>query len=391
MITAYFCSIIIYLIIVYKLLHLNNVKGIVKNKKFLVRPKLVKNNFNLFNLKITVNGYKLKNFNRAYGNSGVKFYKTTENFKVIISINCCNVSFKFYNIKSFNFVYFNACKFKVDLSGLKCVKHRCCYNNFKQVLIVNSGNMQNSKFAFNIKLLNTIQSTMQLKNNTKKNSRILNQKIIGLNIKNNAVIIKNYKQNLQNIFNFKINDLIEYAGKIIINKTYILKIKKNLIYVSKMGFKFDFDFNKLFNFKLNSNNVWLNNLVNNFLPNRVLNEYINSFSFLPFNKFFVPSNSVNNYYYKTEIKQFLLKKQYINCYNYILFYVLGVWCNNQAFLLNKPKFYLGNYTIYYNQNKLLVYNNVKSFFVKYNGIEYKNFSNIKLQTNLIDNNIDKLK
>ena len=47
----------------------------VKYNQRLVKPAKFKNKFSSFNLKIVANGYKLKNYKIAIGNSSVKFYK----------------------------------------------------------------------------------------------------------------------------------------------------------------------------------------------------------------------------------------------------------------------------------------------------------------------------
>lgn len=390
MFPLYFCFVFVYTVLVCKLINLNKIKkGTIKVLNSKLKPAKFKNKFSLFNLKIVANGYKLKNYKIAIGNSSVKFYKKFNDFLVVISVSFNKISVKFFNVKSFSFVYFNCDKFIVNLNNNSYLKPLNFYNKFKQTVLIKSGNMQTKNFGFNINVLNKTRTTMQLKNCIKKTTKTLNQKIVGINLKNNSVIIKNLNQPLKNIFNFKIDNLFSYGNKIFVNKTYVVQIKSDYIFISKIGFNFNFNLKNLFNFKLNSNNIWLNNLVNNYLPSRVYNHIINSFSFENDYSFFVKQQT-NNYYYKAEIANFLLKKQYFNCYNYILFSVLGVWCNNDVFLLKKPSFYLGEYIITYHKNKLLVYNEISGFYVEYNGIVYKNFNNIKLQHKL-NYNIDKLK
>ena len=151
------------LIISYKFFKKKRIKkGFIKVLNSKLKPAKFKNKFSLFNLKIVANGYKLKNYKMAIGNSSVKFYKKFNDFLVVISVSFNKISVKFFNVKSFSFVYFNCDKFIVTSNNNSYLKPLNFYNKFKQTVLIKSGNMQTKNFGFNISVLNK-KRTLQKK------------------------------------------------------------------------------------------------------------------------------------------------------------------------------------------------------------------------------------
>lgn len=392
----YFINCLIYLKIQNKHCLSNNQDNVLKcgcsvlKRMLSLKPTAYLKNIDLKNFKIYDNNSLLKNFKIAFIEGGVVLIANRKNGCLVIKKHAEHFSIYSKNFNNLKFVYLNKSRFKFSIlnPGNLHIKHKNYYYAFKQVLVLCITDMQNIKFGFNIKVLCGLHPTMQELIKSINSKKIFNQKILSFSKKNNAVKLYNFNQPLQNIFNFKINYVVGCNNKFVINNTYVVKICSEFIYVSKIGFNFNFDFKDFFNFKVKTKNSYLNNLINNVLPSKIVSEYKNNFNFVLLTEL-LNCNQKTDLYFTDYLRLLLKSKQYIRAYNFIMVSVLGVGFFKEDLLFFKPQFYIGSYQISYYNTKLLINNYIGSFDILYKGIVYKNIYSLKLSSKH-KYNIDKL-
>lgn len=129
-------------------------------------------------------------------------------------------------------------------------------------------------------------------------------------------------------------------------------------------------------FKVYTSNKYLNNLINSFLPNRVISQ-ISNFGNLGG---FVYGKLNTKYNWKTVADYLLKQRKYILLYNYLLCNYLGVCFLNNSVVFFNNRFYFPGFKIEYKNETFLVNNLSNSVSVLYNGIVYNNINAIKLQS-----------
>ncbi len=340
---------------------------------------ILKNSISFSNFFICVNCRPVKNYTIAYIDKDIIFYRKTKQY--IIKITKSGVDKNIINIKylsisqeeKYNQIYISFVGYNMsgnDVSSVqdynkKSIKHYKYsipnISHFKVTNVYKINAMQNIKYDLNFKVFDYNLSTMH--NNCCKNTKMLNYK--QLTIDKDKII-----------FNINVFDLFRLKH----NRYNILKLKRlfglKLLEYSKTKtvFKNDedfFNFDTIKNIKVNSNNKYLDNLINSYLPPKVINEYINNFDFKPLN------NRLNiykkiDYNYISVIKYFLAKKQYTLLYNYLLLQVYGIGVFEDKILFYNSNNLLRKFTINYANHFMIITNEKGTKKVLYNGIVYVN-------------------
>lgn len=349
----------------------------INNKK--CQTSILKNSISFSNFFIYVNGRPVKNYTIAYRDKDIIFYRKTKQY--IIKITKSGVDKNIINIKylstsqeeKYNPIYISFVGYNMsgsDVSSVqdynkKSIKHYKYsipnISHFKVTNVYKINAMQNIKYDLNFRIFDYNLSTMH--NNSCKNTKMLNYK--QLTIDKDKIIFK------INIFDlFRLNH----------NRYNLLKLKRlfglKLLECSKTKtvFKSDenfFNFDTIKNIKVDSHNKYLDNLVNSYLPPKIINEYTNNFDFKPLN------NRLNiykkiDYNYISVIKYFLAKKQYILLYNYLLLQVYGICVFEDKILFYNSNNLLRKFTINYANHFMIITNEKGTKKVLYNGIVYVN-------------------
>lgn len=347
----------------------------IKNSKI----SILKNCISFSNFFIYISGKPVKNYTIAYRDKDIIFYKKTKQY--IIKITKSGVDKNIINIKylstsqeeKYNPIYINFVGYNMlgnDVSRVqdynkKLIKHykysvpNISYFKVTNVYKINA--MQNIKYDLNFRVFDYNLSTMH--NNYCKNTKMLNYK--QLTIDKDKII-----------FNINVFDLFRLKH----NRYNLFKLKRlfglKLLECSntKTIFKNDedfFNFDIIKNINVSTNNKYLDNLVNIYLPPKIINEYINNFDFKPLN------NRLNiykkiDYNYISVIKYFLAKKQYILLYNYLLTHIYGIGVFDDKILFYNSTSYLRKLTINYFNHFMVITNEKGIRKVLYNGIVYVN-------------------
>lgn len=339
---------------------------------------ILKTNISFPNFFIYINGKPVKNYTIAYMEKDIIFYKETEQYfikitkrvdKNIINIKCISID----QNEKYNPIYISFVGYNMsgnDVSSVldynkKLIKHYKYsvphISHFKVTSVYKINAMQNIKYDLNFRIFDYDLSTMH--NNYSKNTKMLNYK--QLTIDKDKII-----------FNINVFDLFRLKH----NRYNMLKLKRlfglKLLEYSKTKtvFKNDenfFNFGTIKNIKVDSNNKYLDNLVNIYLPPKIINEYTNNFDFKPLN------NRLNiykkiDYNYISVIKYFLAKKQYILLYNYLLMQVYGIGVFEDKILFYNSNNLLRKFTINYANQFMIITNEKSTRKVLYNGIVYVN-------------------
>ncbi len=353
-----------------KTLKINN-----KNSKI----SILKNCISFSNFFIYISGNPVKNYTIAYRDKDSFFYRKTKQY--IIKIIKSGVDKNIINIKYLSisqeekyspiyiiFVGYNMSGCDVS-SGLdynkKSIKHYKYsvpnISHFKVTNVYKINAMQNIKYDLNFRVFDYNLSTMH--NNYCKNTKMLNYKQLTIN-----------KDKI--IFNINVFDLFRLKH----NKYNLLKLKQlfglKLLECSKTKtvFKNDedfFNFNTIKNIKVDSKNKYLDNLINSYLPPKIINEYTNNFDFKPLNNRLYIYKKID-YNYISVIKYFLAKKQYILLYNYLLLQVYGIGVFEDKILFYNSNNLLRKFTINYANHFMIITNENGIRKVLYNGIVYVN-------------------
>ena len=340
---------------------------------------ILKNSIVFSNFFIYVNGRPVKNYTIAYRDKDVIFYRKTKQY--IIKITKSGVDKNIINIKylsisqeeKYSPTYISFVGYNMsgcDVSSVldynkKLIKHyKYSVPNilhFKVTNVYKINAMQNIKYDLNFRVFDYNLSTMH--NNYCKNTKMLNYK--QLNINKDKII-----------FNINVFDLFRVKH----NKYNLLKLKRlfglRLLGCSKTKtvFKNDedfFNFDTIKNIKVDSNNKYLDNLVNGYLPPKIINEYTNNFDFKPLNNRLYIYKKID-YNYISVIKYFLAKKQYILLYNYLLLQVYGIGVFEDKILFYNFNNLLRKFTINYANHFMIITNENGIRKVLYNGIVYVN-------------------
>lgn len=340
---------------------------------------ILKNSILFSNFFIYVNGRPVKNYTIAYRDKDIIFYRKTKQY--IIKITKSGVDKNIINIKylsigqeeKYSPIYISFVGYNMsgcDVSSVldynkKLIKHYKYsvpnISHFKVTNVYKINAMQNIKYDLNFRIFDYNLSTMH--NNYCKNTKMLNYK--QLTIDKDKII-----------FNINIFDLFRLKH----NKYNLLKLKRlfglKLLECSKTKtvFKNDedfFNFDTIKNIKVDSNNKYLDNLVNGYLPPKIINEYTNNFDFKPLNNRLYIYKKID-YNYISVIKYFLAKKQNILLYNYLLLQVYGIGVFEDKILFYNFNNLLRKFTINYANHFMIITNENGTRKVLYNGIVYVN-------------------
>lgn len=353
-----------------KTLKINN-----KNSKI----SILKNCISFSNFFIYISGNPVKNYTIAYRDKDSFFYRKTKQYiikitksgvdKNIINIKYLSISQeKKYTPIYISFVGYNmsGCDVSSVLDYNKKLIKLYKYSvpnisHFKVTNVYKINAMQNIKYDLNFRIFDYNLSTMH--NNYCKNTKMLNYKQLTIN-----------KDKI--IFNINVFDLFRIKR----NKYNFLKLKRlfglKLLECSKTKtvFKNDedfFNFDTIKNIKVDSNNKYLDNLINSYLPPKIINEYTNNFDFKPLNNRLYIYKKID-YNYISVIKYFLAKKQYILLYNYLLLQVYGIGVFEDKILFYNSNTLLRKFTINYANHFMIIINENGTRKVLYNGIVYVN-------------------
>lgn len=357
-------------------------KHILSKQRKVLKPKKLTNKFYTTNFYVFVDGNKLKNFKLANAKNHICFFKNNTQFLVVFHVfsnkTIINIKSKTNNAQNFVVTNINFSNLtKANVNGVK----KQCYNHFN---LLGNKNIQVFKFYLcgGFKTLNFFTQTTFLKHISKQkvSKKIINKKQFGFSFNSGKVTIKNV-ENIKNVLNVNIQNLKTFKNRAVVNNTFLIEKQNDGFLVSKKNTSNLFEnMYNIFKFKIKTKNEKLNTLINDILPNLLINEYKNNFNFEPFNNFlFVKKNYP--YYYKTTIKFLFNAKKYFELYNFILMQVVGVGFNLNTILFFKPQFYIGKIEVCYNDIKLLINNNYDDCYVVYNGIILKNIKTLNLKLN----------
>lgn len=353
-----------------KTLKINN-----KNSKI----SILKNCISFSNFFIYISGKPVKNYTIAYRDKDIIFYKKTKQY--IIKITKSGVDKNIINIKylstsqeeKYNPIYINFVGYNMlgnDVSRVqdynkKSIKHykysvpNISYFKVTNVYKINA--MQNIKYDLNFRVFDYNLSTMH--NNYCKNTKMLNYK--QLTIDKDKII---FNINVFDLFRLKHNRYNLFKLKRLFGLKLLECSKSKTVFKNDEKF---FNFDTIKNIKVDSNNKYLDNLVNSYLPPKIISEYTNNFDFKLLN------NRLNiykkiDYNYISVIKYFLAKKQYILLYNYLLLQVYGIGVFEDKILFYNSNNLLRKFTINYAKHFMIINNEKGTKKVLYNGIVYVN-------------------
>lgn len=340
---------------------------------------ILKNTIIFSNFFIYINGKPVKNYTVAYREKDIIFYRRTNQYIIKITksvVDNINIKIDYFsnnqNVKYspiyISFIGYN--KSGSDVSYMhnynkKIIKHYKYsvpnISHFKVTSVCKINAMQNIKYDLNFKFFEYNLSTMH--NNYCKKTKILNYK--QLCVDKDKIVFNN---NIFDLFRLKHNRYNMLKLKRLFGLKLLEYSKTKTIFKNDEDF-FNFDIIK--NINVSTNNKYLDDLLNSYLPPKIINEYTNNFDFKPFN------NRLNiytkiDYNYVCVIKHFLLKKQYILLYNYLLTHIYGIGIFDDKILFYNSTSYLRKLTINYFNHFMIITNEKGIRKVLYNGIVYVN-------------------
>lgn len=358
-------------------------------QKIVVKKSKFKNSFLFSNATFCVNGKAIKNYKIAFTNCGVKLFKCVDGGVVVITIKQNYMLITLSKLNKFNCCFYSNNNFKVSVKNktenLK-IKKQIYYYNYKCAINLKSISMQNQNNGLILKFFNFLPTILHTTKKFKKTLKLFNQKVV--KIVNSSVLIKNYNQPLKNVFNIKLTSVLTRNNKTIVNKKFIVETQGEYLKIGLINSNFSCKFSLITDLKIQSKNQQINNLINNFLPSRIISEYLNNFSFNSLQDL-IMFTDVSNCYFKHEINNLLNKKQYLKLYAYLLKSVIGVNVFTNSIQFFKPQFFIGPIQLSFNNIKLLINNNVDDCSFLYDGVVYNNVPVLKT-TKTKPFNIDKI-
>lgn len=340
---------------------------------------ILKNSIVFSNFFIYVNGRPVKNYTIAYRDKDIIFYRKTKQY--IIKITKSGVDKNIINIKYLSisqeekysptyisFVGYNMSGY--DVSSVldynkKSIKHYKYsvpnISHFKVTNVYKINAMQNIKYDLNFRVFDYNLSTMH--NNYCKNTKMLNYK--QLNIHKDKII---FNINVFDLFRLKHNSYNLFKLKRLFGLKLLECSKTKTVFKNDEDF---FNFDTIKNIKVDSNNKYLDNLINTYLPPKIINEYTNNFDFKPLNNRLYIYKKID-YNYISVIKYFLAKKQYILLYNYLLLQVYEIGVFEDKILFYNSNNLLRKFTINYANHFMIITNENGIRKVLYNDIIYVN-------------------